>query len=508
MMGNDTYVRRKIKNSRSVSAFLEKVFLEQKLNNWFGWLFIALIAIGFGYLVATKTFLGLGLFGVILGFFLIIGCLVSTELGLYINVLYSYFAFHFSRYFFHDEFPVGVVTDILILAAFLSLLFTNIKMKKAVNEFTKTSVVIFILILLGYLFLEFFNPLAHSFEGWFQTFRRFLGSVLLLFIAYNTFTSYQKIKRFIIVLFILNVVAALYGCIQQWHGLFDFEIAWVISSPNRYGIFFQMGDFRKFSTMSDPTAFGVAMASSAVFFMIYAWYQKKISFRIMLWIGIIFMLVAMGYSGTRTANVMVAAGIVMFVLLTLNKKPTRIFAVVAGMVFLVLLYGPYTNRTINRFRTSFIGTKDESFNVRERNRKFIQPYMYKHPFGGGVGTVGASGKKYNPGHYLAGFPPDSGYLRKALETGWIGLLIVCLLYYVVLKFGIQHYFRCKNEDLKIIYAGAIAAIFSFYLAEFAQEAIGQITDIVIYYPLLAMLLKMKHFKSFNQTAPEQEEITA
>jgi len=505
-MSNQPYVRKR-KRPISVSGILEKIFLQDKLNNWVGWLLIAGVAVFFGYLIATKTFLGLSLFGLIFGFFVIIACLVSTEIGLYINVVYSYFAFHFSRYLFNDEFPVGIVTDVLILAAFLSLLFTNIKMRKVLNEFTKTSVTIFILILLVYLFLELFNPLAHSFEGWFQTFRRFLGSVFLLFISYNVFTSYEKIKRFIVVLFVLNVIAAIYGCIQQWHGLFDFEIAWVTASPNRFGIFFQMGDFRKFSTMSDPTAFGVAMASCATFFMIYAWYQKRLSVKAIFFTGIVLMLVAMGYSGTRTANVMVAAGIVMFVLLTLNKKPTRVFAVVAALVFVVLLYGPYTNRTINRFRTSFIGTKDESFNVRERNRKFIQPYIYKHPFGGGLSTVGGSGLKYNRGHYLAGFPPDSGYLRKALETGWIGLILVCLFYFVVLKYGIRRYFRCKDEDLKIVHAGAIAAIFSFYMAEFAQEAIGQITDIVIYYPLLAMLMKMEHFKTFNRTPKTQEELT-
>jgi putative inorganic carbon (hco3(-)) transporter len=506
MLSNHTYVRRR-KRPVSISNVLEKIFLQDKLNNWVGWLLIAGVAVFFGYLIATKTYLGLSLFGLILGFFVVIACLINTELGLYINIIYSFFAFHFSRFLFNDEFPVGVVTDVLILAAFLSILFTNIKMRKVFNEFIKTSVSIWILILLGYLLLEMFNPLAHSFEGWFQTFRRFLGSVLLLFISYCVFTSYGKIKRFIIVLFTLSVITAIYGCIQQWHGLFNFELAWVTESPNRFGLYFQQGDFRKFSTMSDPTAFGVAMASCAIFFMIYAWYQKRPVVKMIFLAGIVCMLVAMGYSGTRTANIMIVAGLVMFILLTLNKKPTRIFAVIAGLVFLILLYGPYANPTIIRFRTSFIGSKDESYNVRERNRNFIQPYIYKHPFGGGVGTVGGSGLKYNRGHYLAGFPPDSGYLRKALETGWIGLILVCILYYVVLKYGIRRYFRCKDEDLKIVHAGAIATIFSFYMAEFAQEAIGQITDIVIYYPLLAMLLKMKYFKTFNQGPQVKEELT-
>ena len=218
------------------------------------------------------------------------------------------------------------------------------------------------------------------------------------------------------------------------------------------------------------------------------------------------MLLGMGYSGTRTANVMLAAGIVMFILLTLNKKATRIFAVFASLVFLVLLYGPYANPTILRFRSSFIGAKnDESFKVREVNRAFIRPYIHKHPIGGGVGTTGGAGLRFNRGHYLAGFPPDSGYLRKALEMGWIGLIIVCVVYFVILKYGIRKYFRCRDDDLKIVYAGAIAVLFSFYMAEFAQEAIGQISDIVIYYPLIAMTLKMEQFRNFRVASPKKLE---
>lgn len=509
MLSNDTtYLRRKIKRPGTLSSFLGRTFLEQKLNNPFGWLLVAGIATCFGYLIATKTVLGLGLFGAVIGSFVIIACLLSTEVGLYINLVYSFFACHFSRFLFHDEFPIGVITDILIFATFLSILFTPISLKKVFGQFLKTSVAIWILVLLVYLLIELFNPYGHSFEGWFQTFRRFLGSVLLLFISYTAFTSYERIRRFVITLFVLCVITAVYGCIQQWHGLFDFEMAWVTADQNRAGLFFIMGDFRKFSTMSDPTAFGVAMAASAVFYMIYGWNQKKFRDKLIYFGGIIFMILAMGYSGTRTANVMVVAGVVMFILLSLDKKPTRMFAIVATMIFLVLLYGPYANPTIVRFRTSFIGSKDDSYKVREVNRAFIQPYIYKHPIGGGIGTTGAAGLRFNRGHYLSGFPPDSGYLRKALETGWIGLILVIILYFVILKYGIRRYFRSKDEKLKIVYAGAIGAIFSFYMAEFAQEAIGQITDIVIYYPMIAMLMKMEHFKSFHAAPVKEEEATA
>ena len=449
--------------------------------------------------------MGFSLFAAVIGFFGLLACLLSTEFGLYLTLFYCYFAFFLSRYLFNDTFPVGVVSDVLIYATFLSLLFRPTSLRKTFGSFTQYPLVILILFLTVYMMLELFNPYGHSFDGWFQTFRRFLASVTLLFICYNIFTSYEKVIRFANALFAAALITAVYGCIQQWHGLFDFELAWVTSSPNRFGLYFIMGNFRKFSTMSDPTAFGVAMAGASIFFIILGWFEKRRWLQVLYFAGVLLMILAMGYSGTRTANLMMVAGLGMFVLLSMNRKQTRIFAVLAGMVFLVLLYGPYSNPTIQRFRTSFLGKKDDSYNVRERNRHFIQPYIHSHPIGGGIATVGGAGLQFNPGHQNAGFPPDSGYLRKALETGWIGLGLTMLLYFMIMRFGIRQYFRVQNEKLKIIAAAALSSIFAFYIAEFAQEAIGQITDIVIYYPLVAMLLRMEDLDPSSRRRKLAEE---
>jgi hypothetical protein len=106
---------------------------------------------------------------------------------------------------------------------------------------------------------------------------------------------------------------------------------------------------------------------------------------------------------------------------------------------------------------------------------------------------------YNPGHYLAGFPPDSGLLKKALEIGWIGFSMICILYFLILRTGIRGYFACRDEKIRLIYAGATSAIFAFYLGDFSQEAIGQTTDIVVYYPFIAILLRLKEFDSSIKT---------
>ncbi len=382
--------------------------------------------------------------------------------------------------------------DILILATLFSLFIKRVNLKSTFNSFMHNSVIITIAVLFFYLILELFNPYAHSFNGWYQTFRKLLDDVFLLFIAYKVLDSYASIRRFLTLLFIVCTICGMYGCIQQWHGLFGSEMAWVMADKIRFGLIFIDGDFRKFSTMSDPTAFGIIMASCGILFSIIALNEKKSKTKLVIITGLIFMFLGMAYSGTRTADAMAAAGFFMFILLTINKRSTQIFAVILGCLFAVIMYAPiYGNATVNRLRSTFNATDDQSYKVREANRAFIQPYIYSHPIGGGLGTTGDAGLQYNPSHYLAGFPPDSGYLKKALETGWIGLIIICVLYFVILKNSIRGYFETKKNNIKILFAACCGCLFSFYIADFAQDAIGQLTDTVVYYPIIALTLSLR-----------------
>jgi putative inorganic carbon (HCO3(-)) transporter len=421
-------------------------------------------------------------------------CLSSTEMGLYVNMAYSFFISHFNRLLFGGDLQVGVFSDALILITFLSLFVRRINWKQSINQFAKSPVVTLILVIYGYMAIEMFNPSANSLAGWFAAFRKILGTLLLLFISYNVFDSLASIKRFIKVLFVMCFLAALYGCIQQWHGLFQFEIEWVMKDPKSFAQMFMNGEFKKMSTMIAPDTFAFIMGSMSVFFIALIDTQKKFRSRAIVSVaGILLMVMGMSFSGIRTANAMIVAGVAMFILLTFDKVSTRIFAGLSVFALLVLLYGPFNNLQIERFRATFEAKDDDSYNVRERNRKSIQPYIYAHPIGGGLGTTGNEGKTFNPGHVLAGFPPDSGYLKKALEMGWIGFTLIVALYFLILKTGITGYFRSRDTEIKLIYAACTAACFSFYTGEITQVAIGQITDIVVYYPMIAILLKLKNF---------------
>lgn len=477
----------------------------KRSNTGSGTFFVFAIAILYGYLIAKETLVGFGLFAAVIGLFVGLACFLNSELAFYVNIFYSFFSYYFSRLLFKDDFPVGVITDILVITTVFSLFLRPVKLKTDFGAFVRKTIIIWLTLILLYHIMEVLNPEASSVAGWFQVIRRMVISFFFLFIAYSVLDSYRKIRRFVTILFICCVIMGVYGCIQQYHGLFNFEKQWVTSNPVFMNLMFIYGDFRKFSTLSDPAAYGMIMAAVACYFIIIGLGQKKLKLTLLYIAGSIPMLLGMSYSGTRTATLMVVGGLAFFILLTFNKASSRLFAVAGVLTLLFLLYAPiYNSATLIRFRTSFSGKKDESYQVREKNRARIQPYIYTHPFGGGLYTTGGSGLKYNPGHYLAGFPPDSGFLKKALETGWIGVLLITCFYFVVLRYGIRGYFSSKKQKFKPLYAASLTLLIAFYIGEFAQEAIGQITDMVVYYPAIAILLRLRELEPKESTAKTDE----
>ena len=143
------------------------------------------------------------------------------------------------------------------------------------------------------------------------------------------------------------------------------------------------------------------------------------------------MTLGMFYSGTRTTTVILPAGMALYLFMTIRSKTTIITLFASVLIALFVLYVPVDNPVLNRVRSTF-NSQDASLNVRDVNRHYIQPYIYAHPIGGGIATTGTEGLTYNPNHLLAGFPPDSGLLKAALEMGWIGLALTMFFYLVIL----------------------------------------------------------------------------
>jgi hypothetical protein len=487
-------MRNRSASSDSLQGFFQKNFLSEKLNNWVGILTAVVIATVFAFVAANNFLLGIEIFAVVAGICVLAICILNPLAGLYITTIYGFSASALSRFLLKDQMPVGAVADILIFATFFGLFFLKKNLKKDSASFFKKRPAIFYTVIVIYLSFELFNPIGHSFGGWSQVMRKVFESFLIVFIAYNVLDDIFKIKRFINTLFILALITGAYGCFQQWHGLLQTEITWVNSDPLRYGLIAIWGEYRKFSLLGGPTEFGVVMAACSLFFMLIGVNEKKNFNKIVYIAGAIFMLLGMSYSGTRTANAMLVGGAAFFILLTINKRSSKLFAFVAVLAFLFVMYAPiYSSATLLRFRSTFSATKDASYNVREINRKSIQPFIWSHPIGSGLSTTGEMGQKYNPGNPNAGFPPDSSYLNKALESGTIGLSLTLLLYFFILEYVMRGYFVTTNKELKTLFGASAAFFFSFFLGEMTQEAVGVFSNMVIYFPIFGIVLRLREY---------------
>jgi len=348
-----------------------------------------------------------------------------------------------------------------------------------------------------YQILQFFNPNAVSPFAWLVSMRNNV-SFLLYVACFQAFSSVKEVNRFTTLWLVLAAFVAIYGIKQEFFGLTDFENAWMHSWEQRVQWHLSWGKPRKFSILSDPSSFGLFMAPSALASITLAMGPfrplKRLGFAVLAFI----MLLSMSYSGTRTAIAMVAVGVALLVVMTIHSRRTLIASMILLFVGVILLFGPFYGGTMTRIRSTFNPSEDPSMAVRNAKRVRLQDYVLSHPIGGGLGTTGKNGARYSPGHYLAGdWDPDSGYLFTALETGWIGLILFQVFFFIVMVQGIRNYFSINDPLLKTITLTYIVPFFSLTVAHFTQDALFQKPVnlvVIVVYALMVRLPSLERRK--------------
>lgn len=467
---------------------------------------LALIAVLFSVIIVDfGSKAGLMIIIGILALSLLIICVLYPEFSFYATIVFAFFQSDLNR-LLGSSVPLASVIDVLILVTFFGILFKKVTHSE---EFWKNcdNIIVYAYGIYGlYTILQIFNPYLESVEKAALIIRKFILLLLFFYSLIQMFSDYRSIKRFFIIFFILSLLTALYGCYEQWMGLPSYELDFIQSDPLLIGLYkLDNGDFRKFSFLGDPKEYGLFMSASGIITLVFLLSSKlKKSNIIYLLIAAIIFLLAMTYSGTRTANFMLVMGIFLYILMTLANKKTLVFAGIFFILFVVILYAPiYGNVTINRVRSTFDLSSEASLKVRDINRHNIQPYMHSHPFGGGLGTTGILNMKDNPTHPLSGFPTDSGFLQTALEAGWIGFLIQCLVYFIAIQQGISAFFKSDNSKYKALILASIIGIFTYVVAQYAQVAIGAPPSVFMFYGLIITIFRLpqieKEEKSFDET---------
>ena len=488
-----------IRKLLAVVEWLRYHFVIKKLHSGPGYVIFALLALATSYATAVIDYkIGLAVVALFCIILIVILCLRYPHFGFYLTLALSGQLTLVARLAnLSFNFPYGVPIEILTYLTLFGILFNPDLRKKLDSEFWTNPITISFLFLMAYNLIELFNPSMFSKLGWTYFYRKQISYYFFYYVAYCLLSSRKSIDFFINFLIIYTSLLALYACKQQWFGYADFEMRSILIGGERaYNLLFQGGFLRKFSTLSDPATSGVLFASVAMLCIILIWREKSWKRRRWLSLAIIANVLGYSYSGTRTSTLMIMAGIIFYIMATLYEKRTFIFLAISVLAFTFLILAPiHSSPVLERIRTTFQGTKDASAAIRDYDRHQVQPYIQAHPIGGGVYTCGMEGPVYNRGHYLWLFQPDSGYMKVLAEEGPIGLALLIISYFFVLRVGLRNFYRSKDIKIQNQYIALLTMLFTLMLAQYAQVAMSQYPIALMFLCIMVVFIKLAKYEN-------------
>jgi hypothetical protein len=472
-----------VKDNVSYRTFWDRIIV-QKFSAPAVILFVVLASLSVSFIIAREGFAA----GVIILFIIIAlpaayAAVAYPKFGIITLLIISFFINYASR-FVPEQTPIGLVMDAM---TYLLLLGFFVKMKNDKQwAYFDNPITYFTLTWLGYNILEAINPNSPTILEWVFTVRTVGFIMMMYFVFLYHIRTKQFIKLLIKVWLGLEIIAAIAGFQQEHLGLFGFESTWLHRDPDRFKLLFIGGHLRKWSIFSDPVVYAYNMVAAALLCIALMFGPLKTRQKVILGCMAVFFFTVMLYSGTRASYVIIPAGLSMLFIFNFNKK-VLMFGIICAVMLGVLIRMPTSNPTLARFQSAFRPSKDASFEERARNQERIKPYILSHPIGGGLGSVGIWGQRFAPNSYLSKFPPDSGYVRVAVEMGWIGLLLYCIFNFVIMYKGIQYFYLIKDPALKSYCLGMILIIFAFDVGNYPQQALVQYPSNILFYLAMALL---------------------
>ncbi|TWR25650.1 O-antigen ligase domain-containing protein [Mucilaginibacter achroorhodeus] len=454
------------------------------------------VAITFGGIIAAGAILAL-----IIGVPLVLAIIAYPIFGIAVFMVLAFFMNYISEPL-PPETPTGIVLDILTYLLIFGFLL-KFKYDRDWSHF-QNPISYWILAWLAYNFFEAINPASPSILAWIYTVRTVAFIMLMYFIFLYQIRTKKTIKFLFKLWLILAFLSALSGFQQENIGLLPMEKAWYAQDPLRLSFLYINGHLRKVAIFPDPVTFAYNMVVAALLCLCLLFTKIKTWKKVVLGLSIPFFFLVMLYSGTRGAFVLPPAALALLAVMNYNKKILMMVGA-AALVLGALIFMPTSNQFIKRFQTAFRPSDDASFNVRAENQRKIKPYILSHPIGGGLGSVGIWGRRFAPNSFLAKFPPDSGYVRVAVEMGYVGLLLFCALMFVILKTGINNYYLIKDPELKMYCLAMVLIIFVFNIGNYPQQALVQYPSNILFYLACALLSvtlrldKQEREKSVNQS---------
>lgn len=393
----------------------------------------------------------------------------NPKAGLWLSLVMGFMISGISRYM---NAPWGLSIDIFLTLSWLIILLNEaIKIRWS---FANQDVVIFSLVWMGYLMLEILNPAGNGLEAWFYAMRGIgFYQALTIPMVYLLFRSKKDFHTFLNLLIFLSLAGTAWGFKQQIIGVDAAEYKWLWDEDHHEEHILH-GVLRVFSFYSDAGQFGGSQAMMALMLGILA--AGPYPLRLKIWYGAcaLFFFLGFAISGTRGALAVPAAGGLAFLVTTKNFKVLIAGLAMMIIVFVVLKY-TFAFQGVEQVRRmrEALDPSNPSLLVRFQNQITFGNYLANKPFGGGVGTAGFWGARFNPNSLMANTATDSWFVKIWAETGLVGLAIhVCFIGFVLGRGG--HLCMTMADPQKKYYAMSIyASIVGVIFASYGNQVFGQ-----------------------------------
>ena len=345
----------------------------------------------------------------------------------------------------------------------------------------------------GFCTIEVLNDtcnLGINISSWYTGARLMAFQLLYAFIVFSIYISTPKILfHYLIIWGALALFSAMWVWKQKNIGWTQAEYIFLETGGRRTHIINAGTLIRYFSTFSDAANYGCNAAATAAAFIIFAITSKINKLRIFFTIVSVLVIYGMFQSGTRTAIFCLAAGLMVYVVLSKSVKIAVPFSIVFAFFAFILVFTNIGqgNQQIRRMRSAF-SKDDASMNVRDMNQEVMKKYIQDAPWGIGLGMNPNNVPANNKYRKLATIPPDSEYVFIWLRTGPIGITVFIITMLIMLGGACWTVlFKLKSKSLIGIGGGFCCAFVSIQLGGYANQVLMQFPNCLIFYGGLSIV---------------------
>ena len=354
----------------------------------------------------------------------------------------------------------------------------------------------------AFLTLQILNDtcgLGLDFGAWFSSFRLMGLHLIWIILIFSVYISSPDILlKYLRFWALLSLFSVYWTWRQKNIGFTDTEYAWVYFGPGQRTHILNGGTLiRYFSTFSDAANYGCIADDSSVAFIIIAITSKIKWERIFFLVSGICVIWGMFQSGTRTAIFSLAAGFMVFIVLSKSFKIAIPFGIFFALFMSMLIFTDIGqgNQQIRRMRSAF-DRNDASANVREINKAAIRKYLRDAPWGLGIASTQANIPANNKYRKLSEIPPDSEYVYIWQHTGIIGIIV--FVFCIILMFVGACWvvmFNLKSPSLIGIGGGLCSAFIAMQLGGYANQVLFQYPNGVTFFGGLAIVYILPYIES-------------